>query len=638
MPESTPEAVPVAIYTRVSTVKQVGGRFDSCAAQAEACRTYLRERERSGWVEVACYRDAAQSGATLIRPGLLALQQQIAAGEVKVVLIAKLERVMRSTDDWVPFQALLRKHGCRLESTTETLDETTPAGRLQTNLLVGVAEYERLNTAEKTRTKMLGMVQRGFWPGGYVPYGYERDPARKELRKHPEEAPVVQRVFAEAAQGVPLVTTADALNAEGRRTRQGVRHCADGEVQATGGYRFRADVLRAMLKNPIYRGTLVFGGQQYPGNHPPLVSTELWLSANRADQPDRRTKTLFQDRDINDHLLKGIARCGSCGSLFVPLDATKHAGKERVYRFYACQSYRRRSRPDACLPVRFSAPGLEKTVLAVLCEVGKRPDLVSAAWRQSGLDTTIPARGGRRSLGLVQRQLDGIALKLTECVEAVAKRGPAALPAVSARAAELRQLRERLLRQREELRQAVEHNSASRLTERQAHQAFRRFPEQLPGMVTAQLKEFVRQFVSRVDVEPRKIGVEDGVRTRVVALRIALSVPRLAQGWNRPAEQVTPGARYARPENKTLDLRATVDFSNCRNAQAVVLTPVRMVVSLRPSRFGPGWPTGETRSSTGNLRTGVAGDAAPAPASQGWIRIGTPGRPPSSGAATGISM
>jgi hypothetical protein len=38
--DSTPsllETVPVAIYTRVSTTGQVGGRFDSCESQAAIC-------------------------------------------------------------------------------------------------------------------------------------------------------------------------------------------------------------------------------------------------------------------------------------------------------------------------------------------------------------------------------------------------------------------------------------------------------------------------------------------------------------------------------------------------------------------------------------------------------------------------
>ena len=157
--------VPVAIYTRVSTDNQTGGRFDSCESQAAICRESIRKRLVEGWYEVACYTDAAYSGGTMDRPGIRALKRQIEAGEVKVVLIYKMERVLRSTDEWVPFRSFLQKYGCRLESATEDISENTPSGRLKNNLLMSVAEYERLNTAEKTRAKMLQQAKQGIWNG-----------------------------------------------------------------------------------------------------------------------------------------------------------------------------------------------------------------------------------------------------------------------------------------------------------------------------------------------------------------------------------------------------------------------------------------------------------------------------------------
>ena len=36
--------VPVAIYTRVSTANQVGGRFDSCDSQAAVCRDHIAKQ------------------------------------------------------------------------------------------------------------------------------------------------------------------------------------------------------------------------------------------------------------------------------------------------------------------------------------------------------------------------------------------------------------------------------------------------------------------------------------------------------------------------------------------------------------------------------------------------------------------
>lgn len=242
--------VPVAIYTRVSTDNQVGGRVDSCEAQAAYCRQNIERRQAEGWHEVVCLTDAAYSGSNLDRPGIRTLKRMIESGEVKVVLVYKLERVLRSTDEWFSFRAFLNKHGCRLESVTEDLSESTPSGRLKNNLLMSVAEYERLNTAEKTRAKMHEQAKRGLWNGGNVPFGYAYDKNTQALEPHPVEAGLIARIFDQAAKLVPLQEIANALNAEGHRTKVRTWRRRDGAEQTIGQRIFRSDGLRHIIKNP----------------------------------------------------------------------------------------------------------------------------------------------------------------------------------------------------------------------------------------------------------------------------------------------------------------------------------------------------------------------------------------------------
>jgi len=88
--------VPVAIYTRVSTDGQTGRRFDSCEHQASVCRDFIGKKCAAGWFEFGHFRDAAYSGATLDRPGIRRLMQCIAAGQVRVLLIYRLERIFQT--------------------------------------------------------------------------------------------------------------------------------------------------------------------------------------------------------------------------------------------------------------------------------------------------------------------------------------------------------------------------------------------------------------------------------------------------------------------------------------------------------------------------------------------------------------
>jgi len=169
---ATPKVVPVAITTRVSTLNQVGGRFDYYGSRAISCFDPIRKRVHEGWIEFFCRTNPANFGGSINRRGLQAFKLQIEAGEMKVVLIFKFERMLRNTDEWAPFRSFLARHGCRLVSTTEDLSEETPSGRLKNSMLVSVADYERLNTAEKVRAKLAELAKRGIWNCGRVLFSY----------------------------------------------------------------------------------------------------------------------------------------------------------------------------------------------------------------------------------------------------------------------------------------------------------------------------------------------------------------------------------------------------------------------------------------------------------------------------------
>ncbi len=274
--------VPVAIYTRVSTASQVGGRLDSCASQEAICRDYIASRTAEGWFEIACYTDAAYSGADMNRPGIIALKRQIASGDIKVLLVFKLERLLRCIDEWTPFRIFLRQHGCQLISASEDLCEATPAGRLKNNIMMSVAEYERLNTGVKVRVKMLEQAKRGYWNYGTVPFGYDYDSEKQLLSPSPTEAPVVCSVFEDAAIGLSIKVIVERLARSGHRTRVRQWGSPQGERRTVGGHNFRADAVRALLRNSIYAGRIRFLNQEYPGVHQALVTAELWEKANFA--------------------------------------------------------------------------------------------------------------------------------------------------------------------------------------------------------------------------------------------------------------------------------------------------------------------------------------------------------------------
>ena len=583
------QRVPVAIYTRVSTDNQIGGRFDSCESQAAICREHIEKHADEGWYEVASYQDAAYSGGTMDRPGMKALKRQIEAGEVRVVLIFKLERVLRSTDEWVPFRAFLQKHQCRLESATEDLSESTPSGRLKNNLLMSVAEYERLNTAEKTRAKMLQQAKRGIWNGGYVPYGYAYDKNTQALQPHPEEAAVVRKVFEQAAKLVSLTDIANELNAAGLRTKERLMQRRDGSTETIGGRVFRSDGLRLLIRNPIYRGAVKFGGQEYAARHPPLVSAEIWDKANAATAETKpHPGYSFQERDAQVHLLKGLAFCGSCGRALVPNDSGKKSVRGIKYRYYTCSLVMRETAAAPCPVGRLSADALEQAVIALIGEVSKHPTVVAEMVEAS----RTMRKGDREPLRVevekAKQALVNVDKQLNNCADAVAKGGAEVLgEALVRRATELRAERQRLLVAQERKRQELAACEKTVLEERLITENLGKLGQALPNLPPQERKELIRLFVERVEVRRlaanvrrRPSGNEPAPaesEARVMELRIKLHLPELIQGMQERAAGARAEPRVAA---RGLSLDGTVDFTNAQRGEVVVIAPFNRTIRL----------------------------------------------------------
>ena len=90
-----------AIYTRKSSEDGLEQNFNSLDAQYEACEAYITSQRQEGWVKIkARYDDGGLSGGTLERPALKALLADVAAGQVDMIVVYKIDRLTRSLADF----------------------------------------------------------------------------------------------------------------------------------------------------------------------------------------------------------------------------------------------------------------------------------------------------------------------------------------------------------------------------------------------------------------------------------------------------------------------------------------------------------------------------------------------------------
>src|SRR5215467_3673182 len=158
-----------AIYARVSSDRQKENH--TIASQLAALTDYA---EAHGYQVPAEWRfqDEGYSGATLLRPGLEAVRDLAAAGQLQAVLVYSPDRLSRK----YAYQVLLAEELARCG--VELIFLQAPSGATaEDQLLVQfqgmIAEYERAQIAERSRRGKRHRTQQGSLSVmSGAPYGY----------------------------------------------------------------------------------------------------------------------------------------------------------------------------------------------------------------------------------------------------------------------------------------------------------------------------------------------------------------------------------------------------------------------------------------------------------------------------------
>jgi len=214
------ETAQVAVgYVRVSTEEQRDGGL-SLGAQRDAIEAFAKSQ---GYRLLEIIEDAAISGAKdpATRPGFRRIWELAEAQAFGILLVWKFDRLARHLAYAVTTaQTLREQYGVTLRSVTEPIETESPVGQMLFGIFASMAAMEREEIKERTLMGRKAKAQQGGFAGGKAPYGYRRD---KEggLEVVPEEAAVVQRIFAWHKQGLGTKAIATRLNAEGVPTRSG---------------------------------------------------------------------------------------------------------------------------------------------------------------------------------------------------------------------------------------------------------------------------------------------------------------------------------------------------------------------------------------------------------------------------------
>jgi site-specific DNA recombinase len=307
----------VGIWIRVSTEDQAKG--ESPEHHEQRARYYA---EAKGWTVTEVYHLEGVSGKFVSQhPETQRMLADIRRGHIKALIFSKLARLARNTKELLEFADMFRGCDADLVSLQESIDTSTPAGRLFYTMIAAMAQWEREEITERIVASVPIRAKLGKPLGGSAQFGYQwKD---KKLVIDPKEGPIRKLIYERFAELGRKKAVATELNNAGYRTR--------------GGAKFSASTVGRLIQDPTAKGLhrtnymkrtddgswiLKPESEWIYSPVEPLISEELWNrcnqilgnSVNHIARPTKRTV----------HLFAGLAVCACGEKMYVPRNSPKY--------------------------------------------------------------------------------------------------------------------------------------------------------------------------------------------------------------------------------------------------------------------------------------------------------------------------
>ena len=349
----------VAIYARYSSDLQNPSSIED---QVHLC-TDLMRRELHVERPAGVFADAAMTGATMRRPGIVELLAAVEAGLVNTVVAEGLDRLSRDLADIASIYRMLQSRDVSILTAHE--------GRV-TDLHIGFKGTMNAmflkDLKEKVRRAHVSRVAQGRVPAGLC-YGYrvvkgvvdERGNYETGLRMiHPEESAVVLRIFEEFAAGTIPHQIARGLNNDG--------------IPSPAGRTWRCTAIlgapsrgQGILNNEMYNGWIVYNRtkrvvdpqtgraravlkpkEDWARRYVPdlqIVTDDLWERVLRRRAERRASPTTGKPRrvrgqPVNKRPLTSLTFCGVCGGEKGIANAGRYVCNVARFQDQKCSNHR----------------------------------------------------------------------------------------------------------------------------------------------------------------------------------------------------------------------------------------------------------------------------------------------------------
>ena len=175
--------------------------------------------EASGLTLVRIYEEAGISGLTkLSQRNVLNEALDEACRRKCALVVFSLSRLSRSLTDSIGILERIQKAGAELISLSEKIDTTCASGKLVTNMLMLLQNFEVEQLKERVTVTMSCLRKSQKRISRHIPYGYNLADNNEDLVENPSERAAIERMKSLRASGQSLWAIAGALESVPTKT------------------------------------------------------------------------------------------------------------------------------------------------------------------------------------------------------------------------------------------------------------------------------------------------------------------------------------------------------------------------------------------------------------------------------------